>query len=158
MVSNYSKIACRCAVQLEASIIAKIAMSCDVKPGEVITVRDVASTYYVPVLLAEQGLITSLSKLLRLDLLTKTSLHKLNGANMWKEWKIMTAQQDEQYGSVTIAIVGKYTSFIDSYVSVVKALQHSAMACRRKLNLIHVNSSRLEESTCTSSRAEYDEA
>ena len=36
---------------------------------------------------------------------------------------------------VTIALVGKYTKLTDAYTSVVKALEHSALSCRAKLNV-----------------------
>jgi CTP synthase len=59
--------------------------------------------------------------------------------------------------SVTIALVGKYTSSADSYMSVIKSLEHSAMACKRKLILVLVDSSLLQEAK-TSSSIEYDKA
>ena len=34
---------------------------------------------------------------------------------------------------VTIVIVGKYTSLQDSYLSIIKALEHSGMKCERRL-------------------------
>jgi CTP synthase len=39
------------------------------------------------------------------------------------------------YETVSIVLVGKYTSMQDSYMSVVKALEHAAFRCRRKLVL-----------------------
>jgi CTP synthase (UTP-ammonia lyase) len=36
---------------------------------------------------------------------------------------------------VSIVLVGKYTDMPDSYMSVVKSLEHSASRCRRKLDL-----------------------
>lgn len=36
---------------------------------------------------------------------------------------------------VSIVLVGKYTDMKDSYMSVVKALEHSAFRCSRKLDL-----------------------
>jgi len=36
---------------------------------------------------------------------------------------------------VTIALVGKYTKLEDAYASVIKALQHSALAASHRLNL-----------------------
>jgi CTP synthase len=60
--------------------------------------------------------------------------------------------------SVTIALVGKYTSFADSYISVIKSLEHSAMACKRKLILIMVDASHLEDTAKVSSPAEYHKA
>ena len=44
-------------------------------------------------------------------------------------------RQNRLLKEVTIALVGKYTRLQDSYASVVKALNHAAMACNHKLNL-----------------------
>lgn len=37
--------------------------------------------------------------------------------------------------TVTIVIVGKYTGMNDAYLSVIKALQHAALMCDRKVNI-----------------------
>lgn len=128
------------------------------EPAKIIAVHNVASTYYVPALLKEQGLLPSISKLLRLDLLAKTPQQTTIGANMWRDWKILTAPRDDSWKSVTIALVGKYTSFMDSYMSVLKSLEHSVMACQRKLNLIVIDASHLEERTLASSEKDYVQA
>jgi len=47
--------------------------------------------------------------------------------------------------AVTIAFVGRYTNLSDSYLSVVRALQHSAMALGRQLSISWVESSHLED-------------
>lgn len=44
-------------------------------------------------------------------------------------------RQERYFDTVTIALVGKYTVLKDSYMSVVKALEHSAFRCQRKLEL-----------------------
>ena len=46
-----------------------------------------------------------------------------------------SGRYDRMLKEVTIALVGKYTKLEDSYTSVVKALNHAAMACDHKLNL-----------------------
>ena len=51
---------------------------------------------------------------------------------------------DEVRGIVTVAIVGKYTGVQDSYISVVKALSHAAVATNRKLEIRWINSEDLE--------------
>ena len=48
---------------------------------------------------------------------------------------------------MNIAIVGKYTGLGDSYLSVTKALMHSAIASDRKLNVVWVEAGMLEDST-----------
>ena len=37
---------------------------------------------------------------------------------------------------MSIALVGKYTKYEDTYTSVVKALKHASLQCRRKLILM----------------------
>ena len=59
---------------------------------------------------------------------------------------------------VTIALVGKYTNLHDSYLSVIKSLEHSAMACARKLNLLWVDASNLEKGTLDTSPELYHKA
>jgi CTP synthase len=147
-------------VQLEGSTLDKAASSCDVELAKIIAVHNVASTYLVPALLEEQSLLPSISKLLHLELLAKTSQQNADGANMWRNWKILTTPRDDSRKSVTIAFVGKYTKFMDSYMSVLKSLEHSAMACQRKLNLVVVDASHLEEHTMEweSSKTNYVQA
>jgi CTP synthase (UTP-ammonia lyase) len=50
---------------------------------------------------------------------------------------IFCCSQERLFDSVSIALVGKYTDLKDSYMSVIKALEHSAFQCRRKL-ILHV--------------------
>lgn len=44
-------------------------------------------------------------------------------------------RSDRLLERVTIALVGKYTKLADSYTSVIKALEHSALAINRKLQV-----------------------
>ncbi|KFY05191.1 hypothetical protein O988_00196 [Pseudogymnoascus sp. VKM F-3808] len=149
-------LACRCEMPLAKSTIDKVASSCNVKVANIIAVHNVPSTYHVPALLEEQGLIPSITKLLRLDLLEKTPQQTANGAKIWRDWKALTSPRSGSCKSVTIALVGKYTTFMDSYVSVLKSLEHSVMAWEHKLNLVAVEASHLEKPTQASSQDEYD--
>jgi len=54
-------------------------------------------------------------------------------------------QQDRLFEAVSIVLVGKYATRHDSYLSIIKALERSAMRCGKKLSLIWVESSHLEE-------------
>ncbi|KAF3484093.1 CTP synthase [Arthroderma uncinatum] len=138
-------IACRCERALDKATIDKIAMFCQVEPEQVIGVHDVASTYHVPLLLEQQGFLGQLRSILKIDDLTipQTSIDK--GQNTWKKWKALTTSQEHVYSTVNIALVGKYVSLHDSYLSVIKSLEHSAMACRRKLIITWIDASNLEK-------------
>ena len=46
-----------------------------------------------------------------------------------------------------IAMVGKYTGLSDAYLSVIKALQHACLAANRKLEILWVEASNLEDGT-----------
>lgn len=45
------------------------------------------------------------------------------------------ARYDRLLETCSIALVGKYTKFSDSYASVIKALEHSALAINHKLEI-----------------------
>ena len=151
-------IACRCASALEENTIAKIAQYCDVERSHVISVMDVASLYHVPLSLRSQDILTHLRELLRLDSVDMNRRLVDQGARTWDAWKTLTLEQDHLYESVTIALLGKYTDHPDAYHSVVKSLEHSAMACSRKLNLILVSSEYLEASCMVTAPKEYHKA
>jgi CTP synthase len=122
-------------------------MFCQVEPDQVIGVHNVSSTYHVPLLLGKQGLVKLVGEILKLDTVPKAKALVARDQAIWIEWKNLTMQQDRLFESVSIALVGKYTTLHDSYLSVIKALEHSAMRCGKKLNLIWVESFHLEEQT-----------
>lgn len=156
--ADHGQIACRCAVPLEKTTTDKVAQFCQVEPNQVVAVHDVSSTYHVPLLLETQGLIPLLRNILRLDALSLSPILVQKGTQTWNAWRRLTASQDHLYQSVSIALVGKYTNLHDSYLSVIKSLEHAAMACSRKLNLVWVDASHLEEPTRASSPAEFHKA
>ena len=59
----------------------------------------------------------------------------------------MAQQVDDCHETVTIAMVGKYTGLSDSYLSVIKGLQHAAHAENRQLVIEWIEASNLEDST-----------
>ncbi|PGH23903.1 CTP synthase [Polytolypa hystricis UAMH7299] len=151
-------IACRCNVTLDKATIDKIAMFTQVEPEHVIGVHDVSSTYHVPLLLEKQGLVDRLRDILRIDTLSISPALVTKGQSTWKQWTALTTSQERLFETVTIALVGKYVSLHDSYLSVVKSLEHAAMACQRKLDLIWVDASHLEKATSVSSPENYHKA
>ena len=44
-------------------------------------------------------------------------------------------RSERQLDEVVIALVGKYTALEDAYASVLKALNHAALFCKRKLTI-----------------------
>ncbi len=122
---------CRSSAPLNDETRNKLAAFCHVQPKAVMSTHDVPNIYHVPLMLQEQGL----CEILEVDC-TATSL--------LEEWKTMAHHLDTLTEEVHIAMVGKYTDLSDAYLSVIKSLQHAAMAVDRKLVIDWIEASHLE--------------
>lgn len=107
----------------------KIALFCNIKPECVIAALDVDTIYNVPVSYHEQGFDEQVLRYFGLSTEKKPDL---------TPWKKIVQHVREPEGEVTIAVVGKYTSLLDSYKSLSEALAHGGLAnkVRVKLNWI----------------------
>jgi CTP synthase len=65
--------------------------------------------------------------------LQRLGLVERPNVRMWNEWRSLAELVDTLDIPVTIAVVGKYTNLSDAYLSVSKALYHSANKAERKL-------------------------
>uniref|UniRef100_A0A672FEZ8 CTP synthase n=1 Tax=Salarias fasciatus TaxID=181472 RepID=A0A672FEZ8_SALFA len=150
-VSLIPQIMCRCATVLETSVKEKISMFCHVEPTQVICVQDVSSVYRVPLLLEDQGVVDYFCQRLNLPV-------EMRSRKMLTKWKEMADRSDKLLEQVSIALVGKYTKLSDSYTSVIKALEHSALAINYKLDVKYIDSADLETSTLKEEPVKYHEA
>uniref|UniRef100_A0A8D3E776 CTP synthase n=1 Tax=Scophthalmus maximus TaxID=52904 RepID=A0A8D3E776_SCOMX len=144
-------IMCRCSTALENSVKEKISMFCHVEPKQVICVQDVSSIYRVPLLLEDQGVVSYLSRRLNMPIDARPR-------KMLTKWKEMSDRSDRLLEHCSIALVGKYTKFSDSYASVIKALEHSALAISHKLEVKYIDSACLEPGTLQEEPVKYHEA
>jgi CTP synthase len=104
----------------------KIALFCNVREESVIPALDVDTIYQVPVSYHEQGLDEQVCKHFGL---TDAPPPKL------ARWKKIVERVRHPEGQVAIAVVGKYTSLLDSYKSLAEALQHGGIANNVKVKL-----------------------
>ena len=116
---------CRSEKPLEEETRAKLAAFCHVGTDAVVSAHDVSNLYQIPISLYEQSVLNKVSNHLGFEV--PDSLPMLD------DWKHMADKVDRLEEQVHIAMVGKYTGLSDSYLSVIKALQHSAFAVDRKL-------------------------
>ena len=121
----------------------KLAAFCHVSPDAVMSTHDVPNIYHVPLMLEKQGL----CKILKVD---------CNATALLSEWEKMALNLDTLTEEVNIAMVGKYTDLSDAYLSVIKSLQHAAMAVNRKLNIDWIEASHLEDSWKENNSKEFD--
>uniref|UniRef100_A0A8C1YM33 CTP synthase n=1 Tax=Cyprinus carpio TaxID=7962 RepID=A0A8C1YM33_CYPCA len=142
---------CRCSTPLDNSVKEKISMFCHVEPEQVICVHDVSSIYRVPLLLEDQGVVGYFCRRLNLPIETRPR-------KMLAKWKEMSDRSDRLLEQCSIALVGKYTKFSDSYASVIKALEHSALAISHKLEVKYIDSADLEAGMLQEDPVKYHEA
>ncbi len=109
---------CRTDRFLSPDLKAKLALFCDVPEEAVITAKDVASIYEVPLVLSGEGLDAIIIQALGLD----------PAARDMRAWEGLVERIRAPKGEVVIGIVGKYVSFVDSYKSLNEALTHGGFA------------------------------
>ncbi|MCO5609439.1 hypothetical protein L7F22_063665 [Adiantum nelumboides] len=152
-------IAARCVEPLERGVINKLSMFCHVGPEQVMGVHDVGSTYHVPILLEQQGMVRFFEKRLHLDVNGGIAEPmKKKGSQLRTRWRDLTVGHERLIDKVEIVLVGKYTSLQDSYMSVIKSLEHAALRVHRKLVLKWVEAGDLEPAMEKDNPVRYHEA
>jgi CTP synthase len=139
---------CRTDRFLSKEIKAKIALFCNVEEEAVITAKDVASIYEVPLVFSHEGVDTLAMRYLRLEA-KESDLSK---------WEDIVHRVYNPKATVTIGIVGKYVEYEDSYKSLKEALVHGALAHNLKLDANWVEAEGLEagERACEEQLGDYD--
>ena len=125
---------CRTDRFLSKEIKSKIALFCNVEEEAVITAKDVASVYEVPLVFARENVDTLVLRYLHIEA-TERDLSK---------WEELVHRVYNPKDEVTIAIVGKYVEYEDSYKSLKEALVHGALAHNLKMNFNWVEAEGLE--------------
>ena len=116
---------CRSERQIPQEMKEKIALFCDVDVEAVVTARDVKSVYEVPVGFAAEGVDEIALRLLRMDAPPRNL----------ERWTAMLDRLQNPTDEVSIAIVGKYVEYEDSYKSLKEALLHGGLAHQLKVNI-----------------------
>jgi CTP synthase len=107
-------VVCRSDRPIGRNLKEKISLLCDVDLEAVVSAPDADSIYRVPLMLHAEGLDRYLARHLRLPQ-TEPDL---------AEWRSLVDRIDTSEEPVTIAVVGKYISLRDAYLSVIEALRH----------------------------------
>ena len=139
---------CRTDRFLSKDIKGKIALFCNVPDEAVITAKDVASVYEVPLVFANENVDTLALKYLHIEAKDRDLA----------KWEDIVHKVYNPKAEVTIAIVGKYVEYEDSYKSLKEALIHGSLAHNLKLQLNWVEAEGLEagQQACAEQLAEYD--
>ena len=126
---------CRADRPLTSGERSKIAQFCNVAPDCVVSAPDAKSIYQVPITYHNEGLDRAV----------------LNYFNMPEQtpnlsnWQEIVDTVQNPTGEVTIAVVGKYVTLLDSYKSLIEALHHGGIANKAKVKLQWVDAENIEK-------------
>lgn len=110
-------VVCRTEKPLEDGFKEKTALFCNLNPDCIIENMDASILYEVPLMLEKAGLAKAVCKRLSLT----------DAEPDLTEWTSMVNRAMNLSGKVRIALVGKYVSLHDAYISVVESLKHGGI-------------------------------
>jgi len=127
-----SIVVCRSEHPLKESIREKISIYSNVPVERVINSRDVGDIHRIPVFLKEAGIDNEVLKILGLK------PHGKPGKPAFRQWEDLVAKIDNKRKPVRIGITGKYTTVHDSYISIIKAVEHCGLHLGIKPELVWI--------------------
>ncbi|MCS4537485.1 MAG: CTP synthase [Thaumarchaeota archaeon] len=113
----------------------KIALFSSVDIGSVVSDPDAESIYKVPETLHTEGILNAISEKFNLQ----------QNQIEWGDWRKVSDSFVESEEQIQIAMVGKYATLADSYVSVNEALRHAAAAHNAKAKMTWIESEEFEK-------------
>lgn len=127
---------CRSEMELDKSIREKIALFCNVDSDCVIPNLDIDSVYQLPLVLEDEGLAKVVCRKLGFAQFVEPDL---------SDWQQLVHKHSLIRRDLNIALVGKYVSLHDAYLSVVEALQHAGISRATGTKLSWVSSEDIEK-------------
>ena len=124
---------CRSDSEVTRPIQEKLSLFCDVETEAVFPMPTVSNVYEVPLIMEQFGMGRILSQAL-----------SLGGQCELGEWRTLVERMNSARDTVSIAVVGKYVEYPDSYMSVREALRHAAAACGLRAEVRWVHSEAVE--------------
>ncbi|MCH8966297.1 MAG: CTP synthase [Planctomycetes bacterium] len=135
-------IACRASSPVNKKVREKIALFANVPMERVFSMHDCDSVYVIPEMLRGASIDTAVVDILGLGDRVDSEAEEV-ARKVWSNY--ITRLRGAEH-SVTIGIIGKYTSVRDSYASIIQALEHAGAHLGAKVRLEWVDSSDLTDS------------
>lgn len=114
----------------------KIALFCDIDKNSVIEARDEDTIYNIVIRLQEQKMDSFVIDRLGLESTQEAEL---------EDWKHLLDNLSKINSTIKIALVGKYVSLQDAYLSVAESLRHAGYEQQAEIDIKWINSEHLNE-------------
>ncbi|MDY2984745.1 MAG: CTP synthase [Synergistes jonesii] len=128
-------IVCRSQYNVGPDLREKIGLFCSVPAKAVFEAVDSDSIYRIPIVLHSQKFDNLVLK--------KLGMRSVKAPDL-RDWKEFLRKYDTRRGEIVVALVGKYTSIKDAYLSVNEALSHAGIANGVKVRMFPVEAEDLE--------------
>lgn len=145
-------IASRCEQPVTEKVRQKISIYTNVPMQRVFSMHDLPSVYLLPQQMRETGLDNEVVQLLGLG----AKANSAADARASLDWSKYATKIGAEKRRLTIAITGKYTSLRDSYASILKALEHSGIACDAKVTVKWIDTTEVTAENVGSALADVD--
>jgi CTP synthase len=126
---------CRSDHPLDQAVREKIALFCNVPTDCVIQNLDVESVYQIPLMLEEEGLARAICRKLNIEPRQEPDL---------ADWQLLLLKDRASCRRLRVALVGKYVSLHDAYLSTVEALKHAGIELGAKPEIDWISAEDLE--------------
>lgn len=130
-------IVCRTEVPMTSEAKDKIALFCNVKTGNVVQNIDVKTLYELPLVLEKEGL----AKIVLVELGLPDHPADL------EDWKQLVKRIQDASGLLRVAMVGKYNTVPDAYLSVNEALRHAGFANNARVEIDPISAEDVSDAT-----------
>ncbi|MBI1979026.1 MAG: CTP synthase (glutamine hydrolyzing) [Candidatus Aenigmarchaeota archaeon] len=144
-------IICRSQTPVPVSVKEKVSMASNVPIERVYNLYDFSDIYEIPLVLRDLGLDKELFKIL--NVFPKENTDGVLNFKNWGEFVRKVKNADRQ---VVIGIVGKYTNVHDSYLSILKSLEHAAPYFGAKVEIKWIEATDIEDGKTTIEEALKD--
>ncbi|MBI5553581.1 MAG: CTP synthase (glutamine hydrolyzing) [Candidatus Diapherotrites archaeon] len=133
-------VGCRSHHMVPQSIREKISIYTNVPLSKVIGIPDVSDIYRVPSFLRGQNVDEVVLECLGLN-----KKFRVNGSKKLEEWTKKNSVTSTK--SITVGIAGKYTGISDTYISILKALEHCSAAVNARVHVKWIDTAEIEKGT-----------
>ena len=131
-------LAVRCTTPLQNKTKKKIALFTNVAFNDVLSCHDVKSIFMVPQILYDQNIVDSIFKKFGI-------VGLVNASANWDKWNAIVNSLNTYEKTLNIAMVGKYVTLADSYVSVNHALKHAGASIQKNVSINWIDSENLND-------------
>lgn len=130
--------------ELSENILTKISNHCHISQDNVFPTPNKKNIYLIPLLFQKQNMFTVIDQKLTLS---RSVL--IPFIEEWQEYvyNLDSVVRDQSKKQIKVAIVGKYTGLLDSYLSLIHAIKHAGFFLDIDPEIIFINSQQIDKTT-----------